>query len=459
MKKTALLSFALAACVAGVATRVDAQGVISTFAGCGASGYSGDGGAATAAWFSGPTGVATDGSGNVYIADKFNHKVRVVNHATNIITTYAGNGSAGYIGIGGPATDATVFYPNYMGVDHLNNVYFTDWFDDAAFVVNSTTHYIMNHCGHDDIQGYSGDGDDASLATMEIPNGIWIDNTTGDSYIVDAGSNHIRRVSGATHIVTTLCGGTAYGYSGDGGPATAASFTNIGGVASDGHGNVYIADKFNHVIRKIDQSGTIFTIAGTGVAGYSGDNGSAQTAKLNTPTGLFYNNHGYLFICDQGNNVIRALNTYTDMIYTLAGTGIAGFSGDGGLASAARLNDPTQVWQDETSGVIYIADGGNNRIRKIAGAAYKATPSEIAAATATEMNIFPNPSNGSFEVSVSAVPSNATIDIFNLVGQKVYSSAITKTVSKIDMNVPTGLYNVVVTSEAGVTVKKVNIVK
>ena len=455
MKKTLLFrsiftSLFMMLCI----TNLSAQGIISTIAGTGSSGFSGDGGEAILATFSSPSGVALDNIGNIYIADKYNHRVRMISAITGNISTVAGNSAGGYAGMGGPAGAATLFYPNAMFVDASGSYYFTDWFNDASFKVEASTHHIHNHCGHH-TQGYTGDDGDAPDATMELPDGICLDNEF-NAYIVDAGSNHIRRVDGATNIVTTVCGGT-YGYSGDGGPASLATFNGVSGVATDNHGNIYISDRGNNCIRRIDATGTIYTIAGTGVAGYSGDGGTAQMAKLYHPGGLFINNAGYLFICDIGNNVIRVLNTNMCTINTLAGNGTAGFSGDSGPAASAALNGPTGVWQQATTGDIFIADAGNNRIRRVMGAGYKTSPNLENELTQSHFEMFPNPTSGSFTILTNSVKANSSVEVYNIVGQKVFAQSITQQQTNINLNLPNGLYNVALKSNEGVSFQKLTI--
>jgi len=456
MKKTFLPHIFYTALLLVAATNLSAQGVISTIAGNGTAGYSGDGGSAIHAEFYGPSGVATDVHGNLYVADKYNSRVRLIDASSGIVQTFAGTGTAGYAGIGGSPLSAEIFYPNAMFVDHSGNVFFTDWYNDAAFKVSASTGLITNHCGHH-TQGWTGDGGDASLATMEIPDGIWVDNSTGDAYIVDAGSNHLRKVSGATHIASTICGGL-YGFSGDGGPAAAARFQNISGVCVDRSHNIYISDKNNNRIRKINTSGIVSTIAGTGSAGYTGDGGPATSAKINAPTGLFMTVDGFLFVCEEGNNVVRVINTNNGQISTLAGTGSAGFSGDGGLAISAKLSDPTSVWEDNFSGAIYIADAGNQRIRKIVGASYKGLAHETSAA-ANPFTIYPNPTSGAISISTAKVPDNCLMEVYNMLGVKVYSQSIAQELTNINLNVPQGIYTVLIKSAEGQTTKQISILK
>jgi sugar lactone lactonase YvrE len=433
----------------------NAQGIITTIAGTGMSGYAGDGGPATAAKFANPSGVATDAAGNIYIADRNNHRVRMISATDGTITTVAGTGDYGYSGMGGPALVAKIKYPNAIYVDAAGNYFVTDNYTDVAYKVSSSTGYITNICGNG-TQGGDGDGGPGNCARMCIPNGVYGDNV-GNTYIVDIGNSRIRKVDGSTGIVKSIAGGLT-GYSGNGGPALLAAFSGINGVCADAAGNVYISDRGNRVVRKIDAMGIIRTIAGTpGVAGNTGDGGNALSAKLNSPGALFVNSAGYLFICDQGSHVVRVMNLASGIINTVAGNGTGGFAGDGGAATLAKLSSPTGVWQDAT-GSIYIADAGNNRIRKISGSGYKQA---TMANTLTEgqMSVFPNPSNGTFSVQTATQLENATLEVFNVLGEKVHAEKINSQFVTVALNQPAGVYTVQLNSNSGILTHKITIAK
>ena len=408
--------------------------------------------------FTMPYGVATDLAGNVYVADRGNNSIKMISASTGAMSTLAGGyaddyGAAFMSTMGGLAVDAHLEMPDALFVDPTGNVFFTCWWNDAAVLIDQDTHHIANICGHED-QGCSGDGGDARLATLAIPGGIWVDNSH-NVFIVDYGNNRIRKVDAATGIVNTIAGGI-YGAAVSGVPAITAAFGQINGVCVDSHGNVYISDAGNHVVRRIDHAGVIRTIAGNGTAGYTGDGGMALTASLSEPGCLFINDAGNLFITDKASNCIRVVNVATGVINTVAGHGAMGFSGDGGDPTAATLNQPTGVWQD-ASGVIYIADMGNARIRKITGSAYKPTPANtLSENTAT---IFPNPSNGTFTVHMTATPENGTVEVYNVVGEKVYSATLDQQQTTISLNQPAGVYTVLVKSTGFSTTQKVTIAK
>lgn len=445
--KLALAVLALA--TAGVA---HAQGTISTIAGTGIAGFSGDGGPATSARLSSPYGVAVDPSGKVYIADKNNSRVRLIDGSGNI-STFAGSGF-GFSGLGGPATAAHMEYPDHVFVSPSGNVLITDFFNDMTFYVDYSTGNIYSRCGNGS-QGGSGDGGPSNMAKMMLPNGA-CEDLAGNTYIADGGGNKIRKVNGATGIVTTFAGGP-FGYSGDGGPASAARFSTPSGVffdpASPGLGYLYVADGGNHVVRKIDlNTNIITTVAGCGVAGNSGDGGLATSAKMNYPCGIAVSGK-YLYICDRTSNVVRMVNLVNGQIATFAGTGTMGYSGDAGLSVYAQLNQPSGIAVD-AMGFVFIADAGNNVIRMVKPK--HLGPKGMAGSTADDVNVFPNPSNGVVTVEVGDNYTNAAVTVVNVIGQTVYTGVLADTENTIDIGrQPAGLYTIVLKSGAGTQTRKI----
>jgi len=334
------------------------QKIISTIAGNGTSGYAGDGGIATSAEINSPYGVAVDGSRNIYIADTGNDVIRKVD-STGKITTIAGTGVQGYNGDGGQATSATLYSPTRAVADQAGNIYIADFYNNRIRKVDTSG--IITTVAGIGTAGYSGDGGPATAAELYWPYAVAVDNLS-NIYIADSVNNRIRKVD-ASGTINTIAGTGFPGVLGDGGPATAAQVNEPEDVAVDNTGNVYIADYGNSKIRKINTSGVISTIAGTGSPGYGGDNGPAISAILNLPTGVAADNAGNVYIADYQNNRIRKVDT-SGTIATIAGTGTAGYSGDGGPPTSAAINWPEEVAID-TTGNVYIADYNNMRIREI----------------------------------------------------------------------------------------------
>ena len=340
-----------------------------THVGTGFLGYSGDGGLATSAKISKPQGMEIDPStGDLFIADVCNHVIRVVKKSTGIITTVAGNGSSGYIGDGMLATSSRLSYPADVAIDPFTgDVYIADSVNYRIRLVTKSSGIITNVVGTGRY-GYSGDGGLAINATLSDLIGIDMDPRTGDLYITDRNNNVIRMVINSTGIITTIAGNGTQGYSGDGGPTTSASLRNPTSIVIAAvTGDIYIADFGNHVIRMITKStGIITTIAGTGKDGYSGNGGPAALAMLGYPSDVAIDAlTGNIYIADPNNNVIRMIAKTTGIITTIAGTRRKGYTGDGGPATLAMLSNPYSIVIDASSGIMYIADQDNNVVRSV----------------------------------------------------------------------------------------------
>jgi len=343
-----------------------ATGVIITVAGNGAAASSGDLGLATSASIRMPTGVALDAAGNLYIADRMSNKIRKVRAGTGIITTAAGSGAFGNLGDGGAATSAFLGGADGVALDGAGNLFIADTNNNRVRRVDLATGIIDTVAGIGN-SGYSGDGGAATEAALSFPSSVALDSA-GNLYIADASNQRVRRVAAATGVITTIAGTGAFGFAGDGGAATAASLNQPAGVAIDGAGNLYIADRDNFRVRMVEAgAGVIRTVAGTGVPGYTGDGGPATNARIFMPMGVAADYNGNFYIADSLNSRIRKVAAETGTITTVAGTGTAGFSGDGGLAISANLDRPDNVGVDD-AGNLYIADVNNQRIRKVVAA-------------------------------------------------------------------------------------------
>ena len=344
--------------------RVQAQpGTITTFAGTGVTGYSGDGGPATNAQLFNPWGVSVDRYGNVFVCDAENNRIRKIDHTNGVISTYAGTGIMGYSGDGGPATSATLSSPEELFIDHAGNVYFSDA-ANYVFRKIDTSGIITTIIGNG-LPGWPADGLAATVEELQTPTGIAIDRI-GNIFCSDWAGNMIYKIdtAGIFHVICGIADvfGLVLGYSGDGGLATDADTYNPRGICIDRWGNIFFADEGNSLIRKIDTLGIITTVAGNPSigCGYSGDGGPATLATLCGPHDVKFDTSGNMYIVDGAK--IRMVNTL-GTISTIAG-GLPGFGGDGGPATAARLDNPSSVIPDNF-GNIYVCDNNNNRIRKI----------------------------------------------------------------------------------------------
>lgn len=372
-----LLFLAALTGVAHAQIKIPTGGIINTVVGNGTYGYSGDGGAATSAELRAPEGLAVDTAGNIYIADMYDNRIRKVTATTGIISTVAGNGygaccTGGYSGDGGAATSAELYWPEGVAVDAAGNIYIADSFNNRIRKVTATTGIITTVAG-DGTAGYNGDGIAATGAELYGPDGVAVD-AVGNIYFADVGNNRIRKVTVSTGKISTVAGDGVAGYSGDGGAATSAELHNPLGVALDTVGNIYFADTFNYRLRKVTAStGIISTVAGDGTDGYSGDGGAATSAEI-SPFGVAVDTPGNIYIGDFDNERIRKVTASTGLISTVAGDGyedhgrngtyVGGYSGDGGLATSAELNLPSPITVDAAAN-IYIGDVDNNRVRAV----------------------------------------------------------------------------------------------
>ena len=312
------------------------NGTITTFAGNGTKGFSGDGGPAASAELSNPYGVAVDASGNVYIADTLNNRVRMVNVGTGIINTVAGNGAPSYSGDNGPAVNAGLNNPTGVAVDASGNLYIADQRNNRIRLVN-TSGVIATVAGNGGV-GNSGDGGPATNAELYYPMGVALDSAN-NIYIADSDNQRIREVVAGG--ITTVAGTGNFGYNCNNGAPTGIGLHTPTGVALDSANHLYIADSANQCIRE-DLPPTLTTVAGDGRPSFSGDGGAATSAALNYPTAVALDPAGNLYIADNVNQRIRIVNL-SGTIATFVGNGTAGFSGDGGPATGARLYNPTGV--------------------------------------------------------------------------------------------------------------------
>ena len=347
-------------------------GDIITVAGNGTAAFSGDNGAATAASLNNPHGVVLDSAGNLYIADSSNYRIRKVEANSEIITNVAGSSTnlwgnliniGGFAGDNGVAIAAKLDTPNGVTIDSIGNLYIADTANHRIRKVAVGSGIITTVAGNG-TGTFAGDGGSATAASLYFPTAVTVDNS-GNLYIADYRNHRIRKVAAISGVISTVAGNGNETFGGDGLAATSASLYYPSGVAVDSTGNIYIADQFNHRIRKVNTvSGTITTVAGRGWQGFSGDGFAATSADFAYPAGVTVDSGGNLYIADRGNNRIRKITAVNGIITTVAGNGIAAFAGDDGPAASASINAPNGVSVDN-SGNLYIADSVNNRIRKV----------------------------------------------------------------------------------------------
>lgn len=430
------------------------QSIIS-IAGVGTEGNTGEGGAPGAAALNWPTSVAVDSIGDIFIADANNNIVRKIHN--NIITTVAGTGfraGTGYgdfSGDGAAATLAHLWFPSGVAADRYGNLYIADKGNNCIRKVDTGGRIsTVAGIGGAANSGYTGDGAAAISAMLNAPTHVAVD-TFGNVYIADYGNSAIRELTISSGFISTIAGTGVTGYGGDGGPAVSAQLANANDVAVDLAGNVYIADMYNNLIRKIDLTGTINSIAGTGISGFSGDGGPATAAYLFQPSSVAVDDSGNVYFSDKGNERVRMINAH-DTISTLAGTGVAGYNGDGRPANTAKLWYPEGIAARNNHDV-YLADRGNFRVRKITNSVVGIKNVNSSSASVA---VFPNPSQGAFTININTdIEEQAQIVITNMAGEKVIDNSLTTNKPiEIIFDQPAGIYLLSAITAQGITNEK-----
>ena len=336
--------------------RIAPSGVITTVVGTGDDSGLRFGGPGATTPISEPDGLAFDTAGTLYISEYGLDRVLKFD-ATGTVTPIAGNGATGETGDGGPALQAMLDGPGGLAIDQSGTVYVAD--QDGHRIRRIAGGNIISVAGTGSF-GFSGDGGPALASQFDAPTGLALDSA-GKLYVSDFNNQRIRRVDLLPAQITTIAGGQ--GKLGDGGPAQNALLFSPAGMNFDANGNLYVADTENNLVRKITPAGVISTVAGVGSRGFSGDGGPAVSAQLLAPRGVALDTAGNLYIADSGNQRIRRVNL-VGTIQTIAGNGLRGFAGDGSGATLAKLNDPESIASD-AQGNLYVADSGNNRVRRI----------------------------------------------------------------------------------------------
>ncbi|MCI0684598.1 MAG: hypothetical protein L0Y71_21015 [Gemmataceae bacterium] len=346
-------------------------GVMTTAAGTGKKGYTGDDGQANKALLDQPFHCEIDDRGNLYVAEAGNHCIRKVNLKSGTITTVAGTGKKGYTGDGGPAVKATFNEPYSVVADRDGNLYISDRLNAVIRKVDGTTGVATTVAGNGK-KGYAGDGGPGRDAQLREPNDAVLDGK-GGLLIADVSDWRIRRLDLKTGIITTFAGAGKMpikfrakidrAKTGDGGPAAKAIVVGARAVCVDGKGNTYICEREGSAVRKVDAQGIITTIAGTGEWGYSGDGGAAKQAVFAGPKGIRCDDAGNIYVVDCENHCIRKIDAKTNIVTTVAG-GRKGPGGDGGPANQAGMDRPHGCFIDPR-GILYIADTNNHRVRMV----------------------------------------------------------------------------------------------
>jgi len=417
--------------------------IITTFAGGGSS--FGDGGPATAAALNAPNKCIFDKYGNFYFAEPLEGRIRKIDTNGNI-STVAGTGTNGYNGDNISATSAELNNPPAIIFDAMTNLYIADGANNRIRKVDAVTGIITTVAGIGEV-GYNGDNIPATSAKIYSPTDISFDKT-GNLFIADWSNGRVRKVD-TMGIITTFAGTGVIGTSGDGGPATSATFKGIYGLAVDDTGNLFIADWDGGQIRKVNTSGIISTFAGTGLITYNGDGISANAANI-APLKITFNNIGELCIADDPNDRIRMIDN-SGNIHTIAGNGGCCYSGDNGPADSAEIGGVAGVAID-SCGNIYISQVDNPRIRKVTFNP-PCFPEKLPAITTNEVSMHPNPAVN--ELYVETVSSNAEYVLFNITGIIEQTGTLQTGSNRIDVsNLPMGLYILMLTTEDGQRVVK-----
>ena len=391
---TAFYEGATGSYYASASAGVSPSNIITAFAGNQTAGYTGDGGQATSAEINNPFGVAFDASGNMYIADAGNNVIRKVTPG-GVISTFAGTGTLGYTGDGGPATSAHLNDPVGIALNDAGDLFFADKGNNVIREVN-TSGVISTVVGNG-TAGYTGDGGQATAAELDEPQGV-LCNPGGVLIFADTDNSVIREVT-PSGVISTIVGDGTSGYTGDGGQATAAELNHPIDVAYDTTGDLFLSDTNNNVIRKVTPAGIITTIAGNGTSGYTGDGGPATSAEFYLPEAIAFDASGNLFIADYENSVIREV-TPAGVISTAVGDGSFGYSGNGGPAGGAALFAALGVTFN-SSGQLFIADTLNSQIRQVTPTSTTALSYIVTALpTTTTLAVNAGPQSTTFNVSV-----------------------------------------------------------
>jgi hypothetical protein len=425
--------------------------IITTICGNGVAGYTGDGNPASAAQISHPNQLCFDQDGNLFIAEDYNNIIRKIDVFGNI-STVAGNGTQGFSGDGGLATSAQINRACGVAVDAAGNLYICDA-DNFRIRKVDTAGNISTIAGTG-TPGYSGDGAAATLAEIGFTSGICLD-TAGNIYIASQNNGPAVRKINTSGIISTYAGNGTSGSSGDLGPATSAQLNSPASVFLDGNGNLFIGDLGGMKVRKVNSLGIISTFAGNGSAASGGDGMAATSAQLLYPYDVTADAAGNVYICESGNNKIRKVNT-SGIMSTFAGVGgfVGGYDGDGGPAINAHLYHPSSIAID-AAGDIYIGDYENNAIRKVTFGSVGITDVKVA----EKINVYPNPAAGLVNIALKDQMDVFSVRVFDITSQMQFEKTeLSGSHYSLDFSgFPNGIYFVEITSEG--TSSRIKLVK
>jgi sugar lactone lactonase YvrE len=411
---------------------------ITTFAGGGVA--TGDGVPATANLLNAPNGSWFDKYGNYFFALGFGRQIKKVN-PSGIITTVAGTGTSGVTGDGGPATAACLTGPTDVVVDTFGNIYISDLANFRVRKVNGITGIISTIAGTG-VGGYNGDNIPATAAQIQGNEQIWVDKQ-GNVFICDRANFRIRKINAAGIISTVAGGGFSSFGTGDGGPATSATFNEITGVAVDDQGNIFIADYNCGRVRRVNTLGIISTIAGNGSLVYAGDNVPATNVQM-VPLRLTFDHTHNLVIADRINRRVLRIDGF-GIIHCISGNGGSGFSGDGGPATAATLDFPAGIAFDACDN-LYIAEAANNRVRKVTFNPPPCTYLNVnMQSNENQLSIHPNPTPDQLNINPK---SPSTYRLINILGTTTQQGTLKAGDNTIFIKaLPTGMYMLELTDE------------
>ncbi len=426
--------------------------VITTIAGNGTIGYSGDKGPSILAEFNRPSVLRFDRLGNMYIADWVNNVIRKIN-TLDIVTTVVGNGygagtsTGGYTGDGGPATAAELFGPGDIAFDKVGNMYVAD--NGNAAIRKVDTAGIITTIAGTGMFGYNGDNIPATSAQLSFPLGLVFDSL-GNLYFSDEGNRRVRKIN-SMGIITTIAGNGTGGNGGDGGPATTAQLRQPCFLAISPAGDIYIPDWANHTVRKVNSAGIITTVAGNAAAATYGDGGPATAANISGCSAVIFDAAGNYIISNVISCAIRKVNTL-GIITTIIGTDSCGFSGDGGPATAAQIQSDAVCSAVDAAGNLYLTDERNNRIRKVS---YHNIDVKEVNNVASNISLYPNPAIT--EITITAPNKIKEVSVWNMVGQKECTKECNTLKTELNISgLPAGVYFVrVVDEDGGVVVRRV----